>query len=67
MRALAAADPRNVEWQKILVVNLVQIASLDDCPAQEVLNEALAILERLPPDGWADQIRQKLTNSHGCG
>jgi hypothetical protein len=76
MRALSAADRSNIERQTNLVVNLVRIASLEDCPDREqAFDEALAIVERLgdanqlTPDkvAWRDQIRKMLENSHGCG
>ena len=69
IRRLLAADPGNVQRQTDLVINLYQLASVDDGSERErALTEALGILKRLDtekkltPDkiGWPDLIRQML-------
>ena len=69
IRRLLAADPGNAQRQTDLVINLYQLASVDDVSERErALNEALGILKqltrkgKLTPDkiGWPDLIRQML-------
>jgi hypothetical protein len=68
-RRLLVTDPGNVQRQTDLVINLYQLASVEDgSERKRAVKEALDILERLnnekklTPDkiGWPDLIRQML-------